>query len=433
VQLQSSPRLSVTRWVRDIVFQRRKLLVASLAILVAIAAVWFIRDSVPYERPDDAQIDGDIMPLSARINGHVQQVNVIEGQTVHAGDVLAVLDQQEYSIAVYRATANLAYAENTAASLYYSAAITITTAYGGLNSAQSAVKSAQVEVAAAENKLQADEAVLKQVRANEAELAIVQAFVSADQQVLLETQKELVRAASHLRDAQTAPQQASLAKVRAQAADSEVLQCKAQLEQAQLNLDNTIIRSPATGIIGKRHIEVGQNVKVGQELIDIVSLDDVWITANFKQSQLDHLRPGQPVEIKVDAYGRTWKGHVTNLGGGARSVFSAASPENAIGKHVKVMPCVAVRIDFDRPEIQGFNTDDLLKPGLSVEPKVRVRWLKGTGAPSASSDGRGSHAEPTALRHRLLLIAGWGVPAPASWHGASALVTCPLMNVLHLL
>src|ERR1700737_2486823 len=100
-------------------------------------------------------------------------------------------------------------------------------------------------------------------------------------------------------------------------------QCKAQLEQAQLNLDNTIIRSPATGIVGKRRVEVGQNVKVGQELIDIVSLDDVWITANFKQTQLVHLRPGQPVEIKVGAYGRTWKGHVTNLGGGASSVFSA--------------------------------------------------------------------------------------------------------------
>jgi membrane fusion protein (multidrug efflux system) len=117
VQLQSSLRLSVTRWVRDIVLQHRKLLVASLAILVAIAAVWFIRESVLYQRTDDARIDGEILPLSARINGHVRQVNLIEGQTVHAGDVLAVLDQKEYSIAVYQATANLAYAENTAASL----------------------------------------------------------------------------------------------------------------------------------------------------------------------------------------------------------------------------------------------------------------------------------------------------------------------------
>ena len=156
VQLQSPLRLSVAQWVRDIVLQRRKLLVASLVILVAIAAVWFIRESVLYERTDDARIDGKIMPLSARINGYVQQVNVIEGQMVHAGDVLAVLDQKEYGIAVYQATANLAYAVNTVASLYYSAAITVTTAYDGVTSAQAAVKSAQTEVAAAENKLRAD-------------------------------------------------------------------------------------------------------------------------------------------------------------------------------------------------------------------------------------------------------------------------------------
>jgi membrane fusion protein (multidrug efflux system) len=392
VQLQSSLRLSVTQWVRH-VLQRRKLLVASLEILVAIAAVWFIRESVLYERTDDARIDGKIMPLSARINGHVQQVSVIEGQMVHAGDVLAVLDQKEYGIAVYQATANLAYVENSAASLYYGAAIKVNTAYGGLNSAQSAVKSAQAEVAAAENKLRADEAVLKQIQANNAQLTIVEAVVAADQQVLLEAQKELVQAVSQLRDAQTAPQQASLAKVKAQAADSQVLQCKAQLEQAQLNLSNTIIRSPATGIVGKRRIEVGQNVKVGQELIDVVSLDDVWITANFKESQLDHLRPGQPVEIKVDAYDRTWKGHVTNLGGAASSLFSAMPLKGAIVNDVKGMPQVPVRIDFDRPESREFNTEDLLKPGLSAASKVRVRWLPRNGTPSTSPDGRASTAE----------------------------------------
>jgi membrane fusion protein, multidrug efflux system len=397
VQLQSSPRLSVAQWVRDIVLQRKKLLVASLAILVAMPAVWLIRESALYERTDDAQIDGDIVPLSARINGHVQQVDVIEGQMVHAGDVLAVLDQKEYGIAVYQATANLAYAVNTAASLYYSAAITVTTAYGRLTSAQSAAKNAEAEVAAAENKLRADEAVLKHVQENDAQLTIVEAVVAADQQVLLETQQELVQAANHLLDAQTAPQQASLAKVKAQAADSQVLQCKAQLEQAQLNLSNTIIRSPATGIVGKRRIEIGQNVTVGQELIDIVSLDAVWITANFKQSQLGRLRPGQPVEIKVDAYGRTWRGHVTNLGGGISSAFNATPPKIGISNGLKVMPRVPVRIDFDRPESQGFNAEDLLKPGLSVEPKVRVRWLPQTRSLNSVTVERGSIASPMAF------------------------------------
>ena len=143
--------------------------------------------------------------------------------------------------------------------------------------------------------------------------------------------------------------------MRAQAADSQVLQCKAQLEQAQLDLRNTIIRSPATGVVGKRRIEAGQNVSVGQELIDVVSLDDVWITANFKQTQLVHLRPGQPVEIKVSAYGRTWKGHVTNLGGGASSVFSAM-PLKGVNREPREGHAASTRSHrfrpFRKPELQ---------------------------------------------------------------------------------
>src|ERR1700692_40292 len=108
---------------------RTRMLSASIAFVIGIVSAWFIRDSVLYERTDEARIDGEIMPLSARISGHVQQVKVIEGQIVHAGDVLAVLDQKESGIAVYKAMASLAYAENTAAGLYFNAAITVTTAY----------------------------------------------------------------------------------------------------------------------------------------------------------------------------------------------------------------------------------------------------------------------------------------------------------------
>lgn len=358
------------------------MLAASIAFTVGVVSTWLILDSVIYERADDAQIDGHIMPSTARINGHVQTVNVIEGQMVHDGDVLAVLDPKEYSLAEYEAIANLAYAENTAAGLYFDAAITVTTAYGGLHYARAAVKSAQTRVTASRNKLRADEALLKQVQADQAQLTMVEALVAADQLVLLETQKELVQATSELRNAQTAPQQVSLAKVKALAADSQIMERKAQLEQVQLNLINTIIRSPATGIVGKRRIEAGQNVSIGQELIDVVSLDDVWITANFKQTQLVHLRPGQPVEIKVGAYDRTWRGHVTNVGGSTSSVFTAMPLKGAIVNYVKGMR-VPVRIDFDRSEIEGFNTEDLLKPGLSVEPTVRVRWLPKTRQPNS--------------------------------------------------
>jgi len=127
------------------------------------------------------------------------------------------------------------------------------------------------------------------------------------------------------------------------------------------------------GIVGRKTAEVGQNVSIGQELVDVVPLDDVWVTANFKETQLQHMRAGQPVEVKVDAYGRSWKGHVTNLGGGTGSVFSLLPPENATGNYVKVVQRVPVRIDFDRSQTQDFNAEGLLKPGLSAEPDVRVR------------------------------------------------------------
>jgi len=160
---------------------------------------------------------------------------------------------------------------------------------------------------------------------------------------------------------------------RVQTATAEVARRELQLAQAELNFSYTVISSPVTGIVGKRRVEVGQNVNVGQDLADVLPLDDVWVTANFKETQLSHMRPGQPVEVHVDAYGRKWKGHVTNMGGGTGSVFDLLPSESAIGNYVKVVQRVPVRIDFDRPPGQEFNAEELLKPGLSVEPKVKVR------------------------------------------------------------
>jgi multidrug resistance efflux pump len=156
-------------------------------------------------------------------------------------------------------------------------------------------------------------------------------------------------------------------------ADAEVSRRYLQVAQAELNLSYTVICSPVTGIVGKKIVEIGQNVNIGQELIDVVPVDDLWVTANFKETQLAHMRPGQPVEIKVDAYGRKWIGRVTNLGGGTVSVLRLSPPEKTTGNYAKVVQRVPVRIDFDHSEGQKFNTEGLLKPGLSVEPKVRIR------------------------------------------------------------
>lgn len=386
----------------------KKIFLAAAAALALITAGYFVHHAFLYEDTDDAQIDGHIMPLSARISGQVVKVNFVQGQLVHAGDVLVVIDPKDYKVAVDQTSADLANAEATAASSHLGVPITSANAFSGLDSAQAAVKNAEAGVLAAKNNAEASQADLQQAqanaaktdadlrryeklvqkedisrqqydgavaaaRSNQAAVKSAEAVTAGAGETLEQAEGKLLEARADLRNAQTAPQQVSLTRAKAQAADSQVMQRKAQLEQAQLNLSYTILRSPVAGIVGKKSAEVGQNVSIGQELLDLVPLDDIWVTADFKETQLAHMTPGQPVDIKVDAYGRKWHGHVSNLGGGTGSVFSLLPPENATGNYVKVVQRVPVRIDFDRPAGESFNADALLKPGLSVEPKVRVR------------------------------------------------------------
>ena len=387
---------------------RKTIIIATAAVLVAIGLGYFIHNALLWEDTDDAQVEGHVMPLSSRINGQVLQVNVVQGQLVHAGDVLVVIDPKDYKVTVDQTAADLADAQATATSSQLNIPITSASAFSGLDSAQAAVANAEAGVLAARQNLQADQATMVQAQANaaktdadlsryeqlvqkedisrqqydgalsaahsnQAAVKAAQAVAAAAEQTLEQAQGRLLQARADLRNAQTAPQQVSLSSAKAKAAESQVMERKAKLEQAQLNLGYTIIRSPVTGIIGKKSAEVGQNVSIGQELADVVPLDDVWVTADFKETQLAHMKPGQAVAIKVDAYGRRWQGHVSNLGGGTGSVFSLLPPENATGNYVKVVQRVPVRIDFDRKESQSFNVDGLLKPGLSVEPEVRVR------------------------------------------------------------
>jgi membrane fusion protein, multidrug efflux system len=388
--------------------RRTKLLISIGVAIVVLVGGYSIRNAFLYEDTDDAQVDGHVMPLSARISGQVQEVRVIEGQVVHAGDVLVVIDPKDYKIAVDQAKANLADAEATAASSMWSVPVLSATAWSTLDSSQTAIQNAEAGVQAAEQNLESAKAALLQAqvnaertdadlvrysqlvakedisrqqydqalaaaRANRAAVVSATAAVQSYEQALHQAEGKLLQAKADLRSAQTAPQQVSVVRAKADAANAQVDQRKAQLDQTELNLSYTVIRSPVNGIVGRKTAEVGQNVSIGQELVDVVPLDDVWVTANFKETQLEHMRAGQPVAVKVDAYGRTWKGHVTNLGGGTGSVFSLLPPENATGNYVKVVQRVPVRIDFDRSQTQNFNAEGLLKPGLSAEPDVRVR------------------------------------------------------------
>jgi membrane fusion protein, multidrug efflux system len=379
-----------------------------LLAVVIVGGGLFLWNSLAWESTDDAQVEGHIMPLSARINGYVLEVPVIEGQLVHAGDVLVTIDPKDYKIALEQARATFEDAQASAASSRFNVPITSVTTQSNVDSASTAVENAEAGFKAAEQNLESAKAVVEQAEANAAKsdadlvryeqlvakedishqqydqavaaakanrsgVVSGRANVQAAEQAVRQAQGKLLQARSDLRSAQTAPQQISMILAKADAADAQARERKAELDQAGLNLSYTVVRSPVTGIIGKKTVEVGQNVGIGQELVEVVPLDDVWVTANFKETQLAHMRPGQPVEIKVDAYGRTWRAQVTNMGAGAGSVFSLLPPENATGNYVKVVQRVPVRLDFDRSAGSDFNAEGLLKPGLSVEPEVRVR------------------------------------------------------------
>jgi membrane fusion protein (multidrug efflux system) len=336
------------------------------------------------------------------------KVNFVEGQLVHEGDLLAIIDPADFKIAVLQAEAALADAKASATSSRWNVPITSVTSQSNLDSAQTEVVNAEAGLRATEDHHESAKALLTQAEANaaksnadlerakqlvakedisrqqfdqavasatanQAAVASADAAVKAAEQAVRQAEGKLLQAKADLRTAQTAPQHVSLIRAQADAADAQVEQRQAQLAQAQLNFSYTIIRSPVTGIIGKKSVEVGQNVSIGQEMLEVVPLDDIWVTANFKETQLEHMRPRQPVKIRVDAYGRTWSGHVTNMGGGTGSVFSLLPPENATGNYVKVVQRVPVRIDFDRTAGQSFNAEGMLKPGLSVVPGVRVR------------------------------------------------------------
>src|ERR1700723_310350 len=330
---------SVNRSRRTLQDHPRKALAGFIVLLaVVLGALYFIRNAFLFESTDDAQVDGHIMPLSARISGYVLEVPLVEGQLVHAGDVLVTIDPQDYKVAVNQSQAALADAMASAASSRYNVPITSVTAQSNLESAGTAVINAQAGLKAAEQNFESAKAALDQAEANStksaadlvryeglvakedisrqqydaavaaaagkrAALASASAGVEAEKQAVEQAQGKLLQASDDLRPAQTAPQQVSVIRARADAADAQVLQKKAQLAQAGLNLSYTVIRSPVTGIIGKKTVEVGQNVSIGQELVQVVPLDDIWVTANFKETQLANMRPGQPVEIKVDAYG----------------------------------------------------------------------------------------------------------------------------------
>jgi membrane fusion protein (multidrug efflux system) len=396
-----------------------------IRILIAVAVVaalgvgmWFYL-SQGQESTDDAQVDAHVTPVAARVGGTVLRVPVADNQPVEAGAVLVEIDPREYQIALDRARAELANAEAEAAVANANVPITTTSTSSGVSTARSGVEQAQALSEEAQHNLDAAEARLASARAKisgeeataarderdaarlkgllakdevsqqqydaavaEAESSRADVAVARSQVREAEFAVQVARsrlgqskvaqqvAGADLRTAQTAPEQVTAIKARAQSSAARVKQAQSAVGRAELDLEYATVKAPIKGIVSRKSAEPGQVIQPGQPLMTIIPLEQVWITANFKETQLADMRVGQPVSIEVDAYGgREFKGKVDSIAAATGSRFSLLPPENATGNFVKVVQRVPVKIVLD----SGQDPDRLLRPGMSVTPTVRTQ------------------------------------------------------------
>lgn len=361
-----------------------------IIIAVIVAAVFLWQYYSVRESTDDAQVDGHIYSISARVGGTVISMNFDENDRVKQGQVLAQLDPKDYEVAVQKAQADLADATANARAATTGVPITSTTSTSGVSTARANLMAAQKEVDADQARsreaqamytkasqdlqrydqlVKKDEISLLQYDAALAAEQSAKASVEASMAQIAAAQSHVLQAQANLQSSLTAPQQIAVTRAKAGAADATVQTKEAALAQAQLNLSYTTVRSPVDGIAGKRAVEVGQVLQPGQPITSVVDVNDIWITANFKETQLQKMRVGQSAKIHVDAYDRELNGKVDSIGGATGSRFSLLPPENATGNFVKVVQRIPVKIVFPKSE----DPENRLRPGMSVDVTVLTK------------------------------------------------------------
>ncbi len=390
--------------------------IVPIVIVVAAVAIYEVWSYYSVrESTDDAQVNGHIHPISARVGGTVIAVNVDENQYHDADTVLVQIDPRDYEVALERAKADLMEAQAGLSASQTSVPITSTTTASEVSGSKAGVQQAQAGLEAAErdlnvqrSRLDSSRANLQQAQANyqkaardldrmklliakdeisqqqfDASQAAAQslhaavesaraavsgaeaAVRSSESQVQI-AQAKVGQARAQESAANTAPQRVSVSVAQAKSAEARVMRAKAAVDQARLNLEYTTVKAPVGGVISKRNVEVGQVVQPGQPLMAIVPLEEIWVTANFKETQLKDLRVGQPATLSVDAYGHDYKGHVESFSAATGAKFSLLPPENATGNYVKVVQRVPVRIAIDK----GQDSEHRLRLGLSVEATI---------------------------------------------------------------
>ncbi len=395
------PTARASRFLRDRPAARWFLIAILIALAIGGYFAWRYFSS--YESTDDAQVDGYLYPVSARISGYVSRVYVDDNQLVKAGQVLVEVDPRDYQVAVDQAQAALADAEATARAAGITVPVTSVSTTSQESTSEAEVTNAEAGITAAQQQFDAARAQLVQAQANNtkaqddlgryhqlvqkkeiseqlydqavadaassaAAVQAAQAAVAAANQGVQQARARLVQAQADLRAAQTGPQQVRTTRERALAALANVAGKRAALEQAELNLQYTKIVAPVDGLV-IRNVEQGMNVQPGQQLLTVAPIEGLWVTADFKETQLKYMRPGQSVEISVDSDGRTYKGRVNSISGSTGARLSLLPPENATGNYVKVVQRIPVKITVN----PGQNKDEFLRIGMSVEPKVYLK------------------------------------------------------------
>jgi membrane fusion protein, multidrug efflux system len=386
----------------------RKFIIIAVIILLVIGAGIFYWRSTFSEDTDDAQVDGDLYQVSSRVTGQVVKVYVEDNQEVKIGDPIAEIDPRDYQVALEQAEADLASKQAAAIQATVNVPITSVNVDTTVSTTGSDVQGTVATVEQARKQEQAAEARVAQAKANavksrldverytplvEKDVISKQQFdaaVAADagnQAAVLEAEATVIAqqaavtqalqklAQSRFQSAQsikTGPDQVRVQQAKANSAMADVKQAQAKVDQARLNLGYTHITAPVTGIVNKKNVQVGVNLSIGQDVLTIIPLTNLWVTANFKETQLSRMKPGQPVTLKVDALGgRKFHGKVTQIGGATGSKLSLFPPENATGNYVKVVQRIPVRVDFTN--LQQENGDYALRPGMSVTPDVEVK------------------------------------------------------------
>jgi membrane fusion protein, multidrug efflux system len=384
----------------------KRLLIVGLVAVGLVGGLAYWLHARHYEFTDDAQIDGHFAQLSTRITGTVTYVNplVENDRYVPAGTLLLELDPRDYEAALEHAKANLETKEAELHSAQLQIPITDTGAYSQLRLANAArqesvasVASAEADMTAAQHRVQQDQAVTDRAerdrvryealvekreisrsyydaRATEAvataqTLESDRAAVAAAKQKVSQAQSLVAQRDAQVSSASTAPQRASDVRAQFESAQGELDQARADVHTAELNLSYTKVYAPVGGVVGHKTVELGHRVQPGQTLLTVVPVDDIWITANFKETQLRRMRPGEPVTLHVDTFGRDYRGTVEDMAGAAGPLFSLFPPENASGNYVKVVQRFPVRIHIDHDQDPQHD----LRPGMSVEATVRVR------------------------------------------------------------